>query len=64
MKGYRTIREASVSLGKCPAWIRAAARAGKIKSERVGRVILIPDEEVARIKKNMIVVSRSEMSGK
>jgi len=65
MKGFKTIREASAQdqLDRSPAWIRAAIKHGKIKSEMINkRLILISDDEIQRIKDNPITISRNEMS--
>ncbi len=64
MKGCKTIREAAaIKGGFCPAWWRAAVRLGKIKADRAGRVIIIPDEEVKRALAGGITISRQEMAG-
>ena len=66
MNDYLTIREASSPdhFDRCPAWLRAAVKVGKIRAEKVnGRLMVIPKSEVERIKKHPITISRKEMFG-
>ena len=63
--GY-TVQEASrpENLNRSPNWVRAAIKHGKIKAERKGKMNIIPPDELARVKKNMPVLTKEEMLGK
>lgn len=66
MNGFKTIRQASSpeNLNKSSAWIRAAIRSGKLKAKLIdNHIYLISDQEIERIKKNPITISRQEMLG-
>ena len=66
MIGFKTIRQAGATehLNKSSAWIRAAIRSGKLKATLIdNRLYIISDEEIERIKKNPITISRQEMFG-
>ncbi len=42
-------REAAAALGVCEVTVARAARAGRVKSLRVGRRVFLPDAELRRL---------------
>lgn len=65
MKQFFTVREACAAsqLDRSPNWIRAAIRLGKIKAVKAGNTLLIPVEEINRIKASTPIISRDELLG-
>ena len=64
MKGFNTIREASVpdKLDRSPTWIRAGIKHEKINAVKINkRLWLISDDEIKRIQDNPITISKEEM---
>jgi hypothetical protein len=63
MKPFFTVREACAAnqLDRSPNWIRAAIKLGKIKAVKAGNTLLIPVEEINRIKASTPTISRDEL---